>query len=164
MIYTLGYGQLVPAQVLTIAEGLDAVVVDVRGRPVSRRPGFGRRQLETLLGARYEWQGDQLGGLHHLADARAKWPDGLRRMLQLRQPLVMLCQCHAPGVCHRHQLALELHRMFGTDPVHLFYDAGIWEATFTTELQRSIEAGPNDEYECFTWSEPSELLAEFEGE
>lgn len=172
--YSLGYGQLRPEQLLDLAQELDVTVVDVRGRPVSRRPGFGRRQLETLLGKRYTWQGDYLGGVNHLPGARVLWPSGLRHVLSsVRRPL-LLCACHAPGQCHRHQLALTLPSVVRVadaaiypwsssappDPptvVHLFQD----EAVTATELQRSIDDG--NEYQASIWHTPSDLLREFEG-
>jgi hypothetical protein len=167
VIYTIGYGQLRPDALAGLAESLDVTVVDVRGRPVSRRPGFGRRQLETLLGERYTWRGDTLGGVNHLAGARFHWPSGLRHVMASVQRPMLLCACHAPGCCHRHQLALTAQSTDmqvwtmerGGAPlfVHLFQN----EAVTATELQRSIDDG--DEYQATIWTTPSDLLREFEG-
>jgi hypothetical protein len=62
MIYTIGYQRLPLERLREIAEKLDAILIYCRFKPVSRKPGFGRRQLETLLGTKYEWRGNELGG------------------------------------------------------------------------------------------------------
>lgn len=166
MIYTIGYARMLPAQLRDIATGMGATVIDVRGRPVSRRPGFGRRQLEALLPDAYAWWGDLLGGVHHLANAEALWPGGLARLLDagFERPL-LLCQCDAPGKCHRHLLAMLLERR-GVEVTHLYYDeesnaesdtAGIWEAVGARELQHSIDH--DHDYDFTTWRDPSELVA-----
>lgn len=157
VIYTVGYGNLQPERLRDLAKALDVVVVDVRGRPVSRRPGFGRRQLEQLLQSRYTWQGDRLGGLHHLHDARALWPSGLSHMLAAVRRPMMMCQCREPGGCHRHMLALHLAGQApDVEVVHLFND----EAIRATELQRAIVDG--NEYECLIWADPHEIREHFE--
>jgi uncharacterized protein (DUF488 family) len=172
VIYTVGYGALLPNQLYELAEALDVTVVDVRGKPTSRRAGFGGRQLASLLGTRYSWRGDELGGVHHLADARSKWPDGLTKLAaEVERPL-LLCQCHAPGFCHRHQLALTMDSLIHSydshayphEVVHLYNDPDHteWEAIRAGELERSIRDG--DEYDALLWSNPAELIAEFEAE
>lgn len=156
--WTAGYGRMTPDQLRALAEGLDVTVVDVRGRPVSRRSGFGRRQLEKLLGERYQWRGNQLGGLHHLANARDHWPAGLRALVaEVSRPL-LLCACDAPVHCHRHMLALELARQApAVTTIHLYHDleTNSWEAIRADEFQRSIVDG--DTYECVIWDDLADL-------
>lgn len=158
IIYTIGYGKLQPGDLVNLTEGLDVTIVDVRGRPTSRRKGFGGRQLQDLLGSRYVWMGDKLGGIYHLPNAQKLWPDGIRKMLADVERPLMLCQCHAPGGCHRHMLALEIERMRKVPPrapvpaiepswktVHIFEDHSV----DSVELQRSIKDG--DDYDATIW-------------
>lgn len=79
MIYTLGYQALDPAGVRENVLALDAVLFDCRLKPMSRIPGFCRRQLEALMQAqpceddphrvRYVRMGHMLGGRGHNTDA-----------------------------------------------------------------------------------------------
>lgn len=175
IVWTVGYGKMYPADLKTLAESLDAVVVDIRGRPISRRPGFGRRQLEELLGDRYQWRGDHMGGIYHLPNARDLWPAASRRLvadmvdgyLGWRSPgtakdPILLCQCHAPGQCHRHMVAVELLKQapIVTDTpikvVHIFER----ESFEATELARSISE--NDEYDMYEWESGSDLRRAWE--
>jgi hypothetical protein len=162
VIYTVGYGAMRPRDLAALAEGLDATVIDIRGRPSSRRPGFGGRQLAALLGERYQWRGDKLGGVNHLSRARSLWPAACRRLVEdmrarALRPL-LLCQCHEPGGCHRHQVALELAQTprLAADPplrvVHVFER----ESIEAGELQRALSAG--DDYTYMPWTTPDDLL------
>lgn len=167
VVYTVGYGKMQPAELLELAEGLDVTVIDIRGKPVSRRAGFGGRQLERLLGLRYRWRGNQLGGVFHLPNARELWPKGcfdlaVEVAYKGLRPL-LLCQCHAPGQCHRHMVAtvlLEQARyaaaLAAIRVVHLFDG----ESVDSTELARSLSA--DDDYEYTPWESPSELRAAWE--
>jgi hypothetical protein len=61
-VFTIGYQKLAPARLAEIAADLQALVIDVRGKPWSRKPGFHRTSLQRLLGERYLWMGDTLSG------------------------------------------------------------------------------------------------------
>ena len=56
-LFTIGYEKARLADVIaTLAEAGVATLIDVRDRPISRRPGFSRRQLEAAIeeaGMRY---------------------------------------------------------------------------------------------------------------
>jgi uncharacterized protein (DUF488 family) len=56
-LYTIGYEKALLSDVLAVlTEAGVAVLIDVRDRPISRRPGFSKRQLEAAIedaGMRY---------------------------------------------------------------------------------------------------------------
>ena len=133
-IYSCGYERLRPEELVAIMDKLQIdLLVDVRSVPNSRRPGFGGKQLAALLGYRYRWEGQHLGG-------RGDGPteDGYYWLLTRPAPmrLLLLCKEEAPGDCHRHRaIAVELLRRGGPDVLHV-YQNHIIEAS---ELQRCIE-------------------------
>src|SRR5882724_13047944 len=57
MLYTIGYEKALVKDVLaTLTEAGVATLIDVRDRPISRRPGFSKRQLAAAIeeaGMRY---------------------------------------------------------------------------------------------------------------
>lgn len=106
MIFSLGYARRSIQELEMVADQLDAIILDVRGLPTSRKKGFGGKQLATYFGPlRYQWKGDVLGnkGAHTTTIEGLKWlattyggddEDGPNALL--------LCVCDAPGQCHRH--------------------------------------------------------------
>lgn len=141
MIYTIGYARLAPARLLEIATALDAQVVDVRRSPRSRIAGYGARQLPALLGSRYVWAGDTLGG-GQVTEAGLALVEGLART----SPVILMCLEHSPGDCHRHHdIALPLARR-GWAVRHIYEwaeDDGSYagELVEPLELQRAIDQG-----------------------
>lgn len=135
MIFTVGYQRLSPDALAELARQLDATVVDVRSVPTSRKRGFGRHQLASLLGARYVWRGDMLGGR---APERPRWAEGLEWLRAQPGNLLLLCLEEAPADCHRHEIALALGA-----PVAHVYQVEVIEAA---ELERSCREGTD--YEC----------------
>ena len=63
VIYSVGYAQLTPSGLARLMRvlAIDALI-DARSIPNRRRPGFAKKNLVALLGRRYEWRGDELGG------------------------------------------------------------------------------------------------------
>lgn len=112
MIYTLGYQFLTPERVREIVFALDAVLLDCRFKPVSRIPGFGGRQLESLMRprtgdpgeddgqARYLRMGEQLGGRGHTTRSGLK---SLKPFADELANCVLLCKEEHPIDCHRHR-------------------------------------------------------------
>jgi uncharacterized protein (DUF488 family) len=138
MIYTLGYAKLTPR---TLVELLDrfaiASLVDVRSSPRTRVAGFGNRQLESLLGYRYVYRGDELGGRPPGVSER-----GLDR-LSTHQNVAIMCMEEAPGDCHRHHaIALPLARRTSVECLHIYRN----ELIEPTELQRAIDT--DTDYDC----------------
>lgn len=136
-IYTIGYQRLTPRALERIADALGIeLVIDVRSVPSSRKPGFSRGALSALLGDRYEWRGDTLGGRPGPTAA------GLTALAREPRRVLLLCLEEAPGDCHRHRtiaVPLAKRRIAVT---HIFRD----ELIAASELQRAIDDG--DEYGC----------------
>jgi hypothetical protein len=147
MIFSIGYQGLVgPEVLLRLATRLDATVVDVRSVPTSRKRGFGRRQLDGLLGGRYQWRGDVLGG-------RGDGPtaEGLNALTTPPEALfghpnlVLMCMEEAPGECHRHHAIAVPLLDLGIDVQHIYRD----EIVLASALQEALDdPDPNAEYDC----------------
>ena len=131
-IYSIGYQKLpTPEYLDALTECLSATLIDVRSKPVSRKKGFSRSKLETLLGDRYLWLGDQLGGM-----APGVTAIGLQMLADFPRPAILMCMEEAPGACHRHiHIATQLFR-HGIDIAHIFRDVIIRASA----LQAAIEA------------------------
>jgi hypothetical protein len=137
-LFSIGYAEHQPADLRRLALGLNVTVLDVRSRPSGRvKRGFSRRDLEALLGERYEWWGDVLGG-----KGAGVTTAGLDRLAADRRRLLLLCLEACPGDCHRHRIALDLARR-GIPVFHVFEN----ELIEATELQRAIDADDEYEYE-----------------
>jgi uncharacterized protein (DUF488 family) len=104
-IYSIGYQRLTPPDIVSLVDKLDATVIDVRIRPTSRKPGWGRRQLESLLGIRYQWRGDELGG--QVFGNHGPTQAGIQRLVDEAGSgahLILMCLEENPLSCHRHHL------------------------------------------------------------
>src|ERR1700745_1336652 len=95
-LFTIGYEKAVLREVLaTLAQAGVATLLDVRDRPISRRPGFSKRQLATAVedaGMRYvhlQALGTPPEG--RLAGKRREW-DRFWGIVEAR-----LAHPHAPG-------------------------------------------------------------------
>lgn len=160
MIYTIGYEALTPEVLRDTAIGLAATVIDVRSRPTTRRRGFGRRQLEALLGTRYQWHGDALGGFalkegieylpypkkSGIKGASGTTMEGINFLRSFPGNVLLLCVEEAPGECHRHIVICE---QFFPRARHIYRD----EVVTACELEQAINwdrqhpNGPFAEYE-----------------
>lgn len=166
MIFSVGYQKIQPARLVELCDRLDAFIVDVRAKPVSRKPGFGRRQLEALLGERYVWRGDQLGGLppswrdgRPLPKATSAGIDwlvtGEHNITTSPRNVILMCQEEFPGDCHRH---LTIARALLRESISL----AVWhlheeDVVSSEQLDRALRADePEVEYEAL---EPLEWLA-----
>jgi uncharacterized protein (DUF488 family) len=102
VIYTIGYQCLTPTRLREVVLGLGAVLIDCRERPISRKPGFGFRQLQVLLPTdNYALAGHLLGGRGNVKQA------GIDRLEQVyyrskSKHCVLMCMEHHPADCHRH--------------------------------------------------------------
>ena len=110
------------SHLLTLADDLDAVIIDVRARPLSRKPGFSKSSLVSLLASRYEWRGDVLGG--RVKGRGAGVTKGGIEMLRSRggENLVLMCMEHE-------RLNPFVFRAFDNlpDAIHIMGDEGIVE-------------------------------------
>ncbi len=136
MIYTIGYDHLKAGHLQRVIRRLGVgKLVDCRSVPTSRIPGFGRRQLESALGDKYEWR-PELGGRGAGPTKKA-----LRELVNHENstpatPLLLMCKEEAPGDCHRHHtIAVPLLTEYGVDCVHVFQE----QLIRASELQASID-------------------------
>lgn len=136
MIFTIGYGRHTAAQVIELVQHLDAVLIDVRSLPSSRKPGFSKSALANALGEHYYWAGDLLGG--RLPCARQEGIDLLRQFDEHEtHHCVLMCAEDAPGTCHRHKMICAPHF---PNALHAFN--GVLIAAH--DLQEAIEADTDD--------------------
>jgi uncharacterized protein (DUF488 family) len=141
-LYTIGYEKTLLKDVLaTLAAARVATLLDVRDRPISRRPGFSKRQLAAAVedaGMRYfhlralgtppegrlanrrrEW--DQFWAIveERLASAEAEL--ALQEAAELAQaaPSCLLCYEADWRICHRWRVAEILAQRHGFTVRHL---------------------------------------------
>ena len=139
-LYTIGYARLTPARLVEVMDLLGiARLIDVRSVPRTRVAGFGPKQLTTLLGARYVWEGETLGGRAPIEERSL----GLLAQRAQVSRLLLMCMEEAPGECHRHHdIALPLAR-HGVQGLHVYQD----HVVAARALQATIDAG-KDDYDC----------------
>ena len=145
-LYTIGHSNHTAEAFLGLLRrhGI-ARVVDVRSRPHSRWPQFGRERLARLLeaaGIAYEWQGEALGG--RPGDPALLGPDGapdypamaarpafqaglaaLLRTLAGGGRVAVLCSEGDPQHCHREHLIAAALRTRGVTVRHILRDGGL---------------------------------------
>jgi hypothetical protein len=130
VICTIGYSGLAPFLLRRIAKTIDADVIDCRQKPTSRNASYRQGPLKKLLGERYIWAGDVLGGYGHTS---AK---GINFLKKRKRNSLLLCMCHAPGDCHRH---VAICRKSFPNAVHIFDD----ELILSSELTKAIRDDTN---------------------
>ncbi|MBN2584983.1 MAG: DUF488 domain-containing protein [Planctomycetes bacterium] len=123
-VYTLGYTGWQPAELLEVAERLNATVIDVRLMPRSRwSPGFNAKALQAALGDRYVWL-EGFGNLNYkggpivlkdFAGAVAK----LGEMSPHGPRVILMCGCADVNVCHRKMVAERLAKFWHCPIEHL---------------------------------------------
>lgn len=149
-IYTLGYQGHTVATFDALVERLGVTqLCDVRGVPRSRVAGFSGKALADRFGERYEAHGATLG---NRGEGRVS-PEGLALVgawsaSRASGVVALLCQCGAPGDCHRHQLIAVPLLERGVDLVHVYAPRGEEvELIRASELQRALDADDDYEYE-----------------
>lgn len=142
-IYSIGYQKLELDDLKDIAEQFDAVVVDVRSVPSSRKKGFSRKALEDALGPFYVFKGDHLGGR-----APGVIIEGLNWLKTFSHNTMLLCMEEAPGECHRHHdIATRL--LPSIDVTHIYQN----ELIKASELQRALDE--DNDYSCRLFASPT---------
>ncbi len=145
-LYTIGYEKTLLKDVLaTLAAAGVAILLDVRDRPISRRPGFSKRQLAAgvedagmryfhlralgtppegrLANRRGEW--DQFWAIveERLASAEAELALQEAAELARGAPTCLLCYEADWHICHRRRVAEILAHLHGFTVRHLsIYD------------------------------------------
>ncbi|BDI33452.1 hypothetical protein CCAX7_55030 [Capsulimonas corticalis] len=112
-VYTMGYEGRKPADLLMIAERLDATIVDIRYRAWSAHPQWRHGALREFLGDRYA-RCVQLGNKRYREPANA---DGSRQIelvdaaagaqyvLEHPHSVILMCGCRNAETCHRSNVA-----------------------------------------------------------
>jgi uncharacterized protein (DUF488 family) len=120
-LYTYGYAGQHPQQLQSLAESLDALVVDIRFRPRSRSPGWSGPQLQRLLGERYR-QLPALGNRNYKSGSIqfVDLESGVRQVGQLlaHRPVILLCACADVSRCHRLQAAESISNRYEVTVKH----------------------------------------------
>jgi len=103
-VFGIGYSGRAPVEIHRLALQLNAVVVDIRLSPRSRKPGWNKGRLTTMLGDRYLHL-PELGNLNYKGgDILLKDPDvGIAvvvRELEHRA-VILMCVCGELQKCHR---------------------------------------------------------------
>jgi uncharacterized protein (DUF488 family) len=142
LLYTIGYEKtLLKDVVLTVAAARVATLIDVRDRPISRRPGFSKRQLAAaieeagmryihlqalgtppegrLAGRRREW--DRFWGIVEEKLSRPEAELALQEAGQIAEaaPCCLLCYEADWQICHRRRVAEMLAQRHGFVVSHL---------------------------------------------
>jgi uncharacterized protein (DUF488 family) len=141
-LYTIGYEKTLLTDVVsTLAAARVATLIDVRDRPISRRPGFSKRQLAAaiedaemryvhfqalgtppegrLAGRRREW--DRFWGIVEEKLARPEADLALQEAGEIAEaaPSCLLCYEADWQICHRRRIAEILARRHGFAVRHL---------------------------------------------
>jgi uncharacterized protein (DUF488 family) len=142
LLYTIGYEKtLLKDVVSTLAAARVATLIDVRDRPISRRPGFSKRQLAAaiedaemryvhlqalgtppegrLAGKRREWE--RFWGIVEEKLARPEAELALQEAGEIAQaaPSCLLCYEADWQICHRRRIAEILAQRCGFAVRHL---------------------------------------------
>lgn len=150
-VYSIGYENLEPATLKHLATATDSTVVDVRASPRSRRRGFGRRQLEALLGDRYAARPD----LGNHARTGLTWDGGIDWLLRMPRDVILLCREASPGDCHRHALMLEIdarrrqRKLPPIDLAHIYEDHLVLIADLEQAIRDDVDDYPATDLRAF---------------
>ena len=142
LLYTIGYEKALLKDVIsTLAAARVATLIDVRDRPISRRPGFSKRQLAAAIedaGMRYvhlqalgtppegrlaarrrEW--DRFWGIVEEKLARPEAELALQEAAEIAEaaPSSLLCYEADWQICHRRRVAEILAQRHGFGVSHL---------------------------------------------
>jgi uncharacterized protein (DUF488 family) len=135
MLYSIGYSGLSPQELKRMLDRLGVdVLVDVRAKPMSRKPGFSKKALQTQLGARYAWHGDVLGGPGGGGAVQPRGLALLKRLHDSGKTVMIMCLEHKPEHCHRHtDIAAKL--LPAIEVEHVFEDSIV----LASELQHALD-------------------------
>ena len=147
-LYTIGYEKALLSDVLaTLTTAGVSTLLDVRDRPISRRPGFSKRQLAAavedagmryihlaalgtppegrLANRRHEWE--RFWDIVDQKLARAEAELDLRQAAEIAEAALSCLLCYEADwrVCHRRRIAEILAKRHGFDVHHLaVHDTG----------------------------------------
>lgn len=125
MIYTIGYyGLTLKSLIRKLDEHNITLLFDVRTHPKSRyRREFNRRHLQEVLGKRYVWKGECLGGL---SGVKQPGYNDCLAWLALKgktENVCVMCMEADPRECHRDSwIAHDLKIHFHVDATHILQE------------------------------------------
>jgi uncharacterized protein (DUF488 family) len=109
-IHTFGYSGHDPSDLARRLEETGATLIDIRYSPRSRNPVWSRKRLEEAFGERYVHcpelgnRNYRNGGPVEIADYEA----GRDLLKGIPGPVLLMCACKDPKVCHRTVVAEQL--------------------------------------------------------
>lgn len=105
-IYTAGYSGKSLEWLDQKSAELGALIIDVRYSPNSRNPTWRESHLRNKLGTRYTHV-KELGNENYRGSTIqiADWETGKKIIDHIDQPIILLCMCKDPEVCHRTTIA-----------------------------------------------------------
>jgi uncharacterized protein (DUF488 family) len=118
-MYSIGYqGLKLPHVISAMTKRGICLLVDLRCKPNSRQRDFNRNVMARVLGDKYIWKGDSLGGFCGPVPQEAiDW------LAHLKGRVLIMCMEHDPLKCHRYQdIARRLLRDHAIDVIHIVDD------------------------------------------
>ena len=133
-LYTIGYEKALQQDILATLSGAGvATLIDVRDRPISRRPGFSKRQLAASLDeigisyihlqklgtpaeGRAAARSGNIVALWRIYDKHIRTReaqaelDELVRLIKSGKRLALLCYCRDPKTCHRSRIVANVKK------------------------------------------------------
>ena len=108
-VYTLGYSGRKMPEIEALVNRLGAVIFDIRFSPRSRAPVWSGKNFQTVFGARYRHvkalgNKNYKGGPIALVDFEA----GKKAIETMGRPVILMCVCKNPAICHRTTIAERL--------------------------------------------------------
>jgi uncharacterized protein (DUF488 family) len=108
-VYTIGYSGRKMHEIKAIADKLEAVIFDIRFSPRSRVPMWNKSSFQQTFGRRYQHvkafgNKNYKGGPIELVDFQA----GVAEIQMSGRPVILLCTCKEPRICHRTLIAERL--------------------------------------------------------
>ncbi|MDX1994979.1 MAG: DUF488 domain-containing protein [bacterium] len=125
-LYTAGYTGLLPDDLLSAAQHLGALIVDIRLNARSRVPYWNKGPLQRAWGEAYRHVGE-LGNLNYRSGGEVALADeekGVAQIVELlhQQPVILLCACVDWRTCHRRTAAEAVAARVGVAVTHLSAD------------------------------------------
>ena len=131
-LYTLGYATWTPDDVIEKVEELNALVVDVRFKPYSSKPGFSEQNLQANLKVRYlhfpsfgnanydgSLDADENFVIYDFEEGRQRLKSVPGEVGFRPQAIILVCGCKDHRRCHRSELATHLAEPASLDVLHL---------------------------------------------
>ena len=122
-LYTLGYSGWSLSQITAALDEHQAVLVDVRYKPWSRKTGMSKSSLQQRFRGRYVHLKD-LGNVNYNNDEPIELLHAERGLIELEgylreSPVIIMCVCPDLETCHRWVVADMASERLGVEVEHL---------------------------------------------